>query len=75
MNLPRSAGSMGRVLPARFTISQLTAGLCWAAYRARSPANPTRGTPAARIHGRRNPGQFTVAATSLDRTRSGGHPA
>jgi len=38
---------MGRVLPDRFTISQLTAGLSWATYRARSPANPTRGTPAA----------------------------
>ncbi len=25
---------------------------------------PTRGTPAARINGRRNPAQFTVAATS-----------
>jgi hypothetical protein len=55
---------MGRVWPDRFKISQLTAGLSWAAYRARSSANPARGTPAARINGRRNPGQFTVAATS-----------
>ena len=64
MNLPRSAGSLGRVLPDRFKISQLTASLSWAAYRAGSPANPTRGTPAARINGRRNPAQFTVAAAS-----------
>jgi hypothetical protein len=55
---------MGRVWPDRFKISQLTAGLSWATYRARSSANPARGTPAARINGRRNPGQFTVAATS-----------
>jgi hypothetical protein len=38
--LARSAGSMGRVWPDRFTVSQLTAGLSWAAYRARSPAEP-----------------------------------
>jgi len=55
---------MGRVLPDRFKISQLTAGLSWATYRERSPTNPTRGTPAARISGRRNPGQVTVAATN-----------
>jgi len=50
INLPRSAGSMGRVWPDRFKISQLTAGPSWAAYRARSSANPARSTPAARIN-------------------------
>ena len=64
IDLPRSAGSLGRILPDRFKVSQLTAGLSWAAYRARSLANSARGTLAARTNGRRNPGQFTVAATS-----------
>ena len=56
--------AMHAELDAGFKISQLTAGLSWATYRARSPGEPTRGTPAARINGRRNPAQFTVAATS-----------
>ena len=64
IDLPRSAGSLGRVLPDRFKISQLAAGLSWAPYRARSPANSAHGTPAARINGRRGPAQFTAAANS-----------
>jgi hypothetical protein len=49
--LPRSAGSMGRVLPDRFKIT----------------AHPHRRNPrhaSGPINGRRNPGQFTVAGTS-----------
>jgi hypothetical protein len=52
-------------LPDRFKISQLTAGLSSALYRA-------GGTPAARTNGRRNPGQVTVAATSRIRRRISG---
>ena len=54
----------GPCIAGSFKISQLTAGLPRATYRARSPANSTHGTPAARTNDRRNPGQFTVAATS-----------
>jgi len=40
--------------------------------RTAPPADSADGTPAARTNGRRNPGQFTVAATSRIRRRISG---
>jgi hypothetical protein len=56
-------------LPDRFKISQLTAGLPWALYRATGELHRRH---AARTNGRRNPGQLTVAVTSRIRRRISG---
>jgi hypothetical protein len=51
-------------LPDRFKISQPTARSFLGDVPRTLTGEPTRGTPAACINGRRNPAQFTVAATS-----------